>query len=297
MILGKKTAVIIPAYNEQDFIVKTIKGVPAEIDVIVCVDDRSTDATHAVMLARAQKEKRVIVMQTDQNGGIGHAVRTGFSRVIDEVDYVAVLPGDDQCDASLIPKFVQMCEREGYHCVKGNRFMSGNDTTAMPQNRKIGNIVYSMLTKMVSGYYTLFDSQHGFCVIQTTVLKRVAMKSIRRDYLFDNSLWIVLNTVNARIGEMRSPVRYQGEISDVNYVRFVQASIQYFAIAFVWRLFKRYGHIHPVTVALLMSAVLLIYSLWFHNGLLFLYGTIIGMWMFFFDYWCDPNAVYQRLRK
>jgi len=291
MINNKKVAVIVPAYNEEDFITKTVIEIPETIDLIVCVDDRSKDKTYYVMLGLAKKDNRVIVLQTDKNGGIGHAVRTGYARVLNSVDYVAVLPGDNQCDARLITEFVKKCEADGLDCVKGNRFMNGNDTSTMPKNRKVGNILYSLLTRVVSGYYSIFDSQHGFCVIKTEILRRTTIEPIRKDYLFDNSLWIILNSANAKVGEMPSPVRYQGEVSDVKYLKFIKASLGYFLEAFFWRITKKYGVINFVVIALLIAGAFFTTSFLLKNFWFSAYGIIILLWSLFYDYWHDPNKV------
>lgn len=295
MINKKKIAVVIPAYNEEDFIQKTVQEIPKTVDKIVCVDDRSKDNTYFSMLSLAKKDSRIIVLQTDKNGGIGHAVRTGMARVLNNVDYVAVLPGDNQCDAGLIVEFVKMCEDQGLGCVKGNRFMNGNDTSTMPKNRKIGNIIYSFLTKIVSGYYSIFDSQHGFCVIRAEILRKTTIDPIRKDYLFDNSLWILLNSVNSRVGEMASPVRYQGEVSDVKYLKFIKSSLGYFLTAFFWRINKKYGEANPVVFMLFAGVTMLVISILYFEIWPALYAVMFFAWALFYDYWNDPN--YKFLRK
>ncbi len=289
MIKNKKVAVIVPAYNEENFIRKTVMEIPNQVDVIVCVDDRSKDNTHNVMLGLTKQDLRVRVIQTDKNGGIGHAVRTGFAYIMDKVDYVSVLPGDNQCDARLIADFVTKCEDEKYDCVKGNRFAGGNDTSKMPKNRKIGNIVYSLITKIASGYFSIFDSQHGFCAIRTQTLKKTTIEPIRKDYLFDNSLWIMLNAHGARVGELPSPVRYQGEISDVRYLKFIKASIGYLASAYFWRTKKRYGAINFIYASMIIAAIFLVLTLLYANVWYMAYAAIALLWALFYDYWKDPN--------
>lgn len=289
MIMNKKVAVVIPAYNEEDFIRQTVMEVPNQVDVIVCVDDRSKDNTYNIMLGLTKQDLRVRVIQTDKNGGIGHAVRTGFSYIMDKVDYVSVLPGDNQCDARLIVDFVMKCEKEQLDCVKGNRFAHNNDTSSMPKTRKLGNMMYSFVTKIVSGYFSIFDSQHGFCAINTNILKKTTVEHIRRDYLFDNSLWIMLNAYGARVGEIRSPVRYQGEVSDIKYLKFIGASVRYFVYAYFWRIRKKYGMINFMYISIVVAAIFLVLGLVFANIWYVAYGVVTLLWALFYDYWRDPN--------
>lgn len=75
MILGMKLLVVIPAWNEQDSIAKTIEAVRASKVVcdFVVVDDGSTDNT-----AQIAAQSGVKVLQLPFNLGVGGAMRTGF---------------------------------------------------------------------------------------------------------------------------------------------------------------------------------------------------------------------------
>jgi glycosyltransferase involved in cell wall biosynthesis len=289
MIRKKSVAVIVPAYNEENFINKSVLEIPDGVDKIICVDDKSTDGTYEMMLNLAKSDKRITVIQSPTNGGFGKSTKLGITNVLSTVDYVAVLPGDNQCDANLIKKFIEICEDQGYDCCKGNRFLGANDTTSMPTNRKIGNLIYSYIMKVVSGYYTIFDSQHGFCAFRTQKIVTDDLRHIRDDYLFDNSMWILFNTKNATIAEIASPVRYQGEISDINYINFVVRSIKYMTQAILWRLYMKYG-LEKMLVALLgIFIYLLTIDKIIDRGILFLHILIIVLWLIFYDYCHDPN--------
>ncbi len=49
MYKGRRIAAVVPAYNEELLIGKTLADMPDLIDVIVAVDDCSTDTTLACM--------------------------------------------------------------------------------------------------------------------------------------------------------------------------------------------------------------------------------------------------------
>src|SRR6266700_3298788 len=95
MLDGKRIAVVIPAYNEEELLGPTVEGVPDFVDRIYIVDDRSADAT--VERARALSDPRVHVIEHERNEGVGAAIVTGYRVAIAEkIDVTAVMAADNQ---------------------------------------------------------------------------------------------------------------------------------------------------------------------------------------------------------
>jgi cellulose synthase/poly-beta-1,6-N-acetylglucosamine synthase-like glycosyltransferase/peptidoglycan/xylan/chitin deacetylase (PgdA/CDA1 family) len=85
--------VVVPAYNEQAVIARTVESV-LESDLplqVLVVDDGSTDATAEVVRARFGNDRRVTLV-TQPNGGKAAALRTGFRHAW--TDVVVALDGD-----------------------------------------------------------------------------------------------------------------------------------------------------------------------------------------------------------
>jgi len=78
----KKLSVIIPTYNEEERIVKTLKEVEktfAGMDYeIVVVDDGSTDKTWNKVFSYAENNDRVKLIGKNENCGKGGALKSGF---------------------------------------------------------------------------------------------------------------------------------------------------------------------------------------------------------------------------
>ncbi len=55
MYRDHKIAVIVPAYNEEDLIGKTLSTMPAYIDKIIVVDDYSKDTTFNIALKKWER--------------------------------------------------------------------------------------------------------------------------------------------------------------------------------------------------------------------------------------------------
>src|SRR5438876_5758407 len=82
MLDGKRVAVVIPAYNEEQLLGPTVEGVPDFVDRIYIVDDRFKDAT--VERARALPDQRVQVIEHERNEGVGAAIVTGYKAALAE---------------------------------------------------------------------------------------------------------------------------------------------------------------------------------------------------------------------
>src|SRR5690349_2408918 len=95
-----RTAVVIPAYNEERAIADAVASVPSFIDYIVIVDDASHDATsvraHDAALARGGA---FAVLRHDDNRGVGAALVSGYKEALERgCDVAAVMAGDGQMD-------------------------------------------------------------------------------------------------------------------------------------------------------------------------------------------------------
>jgi glycosyltransferase involved in cell wall biosynthesis len=71
--MGEDVSVIIPAYNESDCILRTLKGLKGieSIKEIIVVDDGSTDSTYQILKPLGD----IILLRNKYNEGKGSAVR------------------------------------------------------------------------------------------------------------------------------------------------------------------------------------------------------------------------------
>src|SRR3990172_4106361 len=100
MLLKKKIAVVVPAYNEEKMIGKVIQTMPNFVDLIIIVDDVSQDKTVRVALDASRKsKKKVEIIRHQINRGVGAAIVTGYRRALElKIETVAVMAGDAQMD-------------------------------------------------------------------------------------------------------------------------------------------------------------------------------------------------------
>src|SRR3990167_7786178 len=95
MYKHKSIAVVVPCYNEEKQINNVVKTMPAFVDKIIIVDDKSQDQT--VVVVNGLKNKKTVLLKHSKNQGVGVAVATGYKWCRDNnIDIVAVMDGDGQ---------------------------------------------------------------------------------------------------------------------------------------------------------------------------------------------------------
>ena len=93
---GKTIAVVVPAYNEEKLIGEVLRTMPDFVDLIIVVDDASTDQTLDVATSYCQQlGDRLVLLPHKENQGVGAAITSGYKQALArEVAVVAVMAGD-----------------------------------------------------------------------------------------------------------------------------------------------------------------------------------------------------------
>ncbi len=156
-----KVLVIIPAYNEEKNIVKTVKNIQAlklpthTIDYIV-INDGSCDNTKKVCI-----ENKINMIDLPFNLGIGGAVQTGYKYAYyNKYDVAIQFDGDGQHDALYIENLLTEIEK-GNNIVIGSRFVSELSTFKSTRLRRIGINFLSNLIKIMTNK-KIYDPTSGF---------------------------------------------------------------------------------------------------------------------------------------
>lgn len=173
--MHRKTLVLIPAYNASLTISELIEKVSEFIDKgdIVVIDDGSKDDTSAI----AQRAGAV-VLKHERNRGKGEALKTGFKYAQKKnYDALFTIDADLQHDPSSIRDFLQKANRNFSGIIIGTRDIH---LKKMPFARWLSNNLTSMILSILSGQ-TIRDSQSGYRLISTQVLKKVKLKAKKYD--------------------------------------------------------------------------------------------------------------------
>lgn len=258
MFEGKRVAVVVPAFDEEQLVAETIAGIPAFVDRIVVVDDCSRDETARRVEALA--DPRVTLIRHQRNGGVGAAILTGYAHCREEAyDVTCVMAADNQMDPTELEHLVAPVARGDAEYAKANRLASGEAWTLIPRSRYLGNAVLSLLTKVASGYWHVADSQAGYTALSLDALRKLDLDRIYRRYGFPNDMLVHLNVQNARVRDVVSrPIYGVGERSGIR-IHAVAPRISWLLFkGFWWRLKEKYviRDFHPLVFFYALGALM-----------------------------------------
>jgi glycosyltransferase involved in cell wall biosynthesis len=267
MYHDRRIALVIPAYNEQRLIRPTLAEVPALFDRIIVVDDASTDDMPAVVRDCMARDARIEAIRHETNRGPGAAVATGYKRVLDAGDDIAVVcGGDHQMPLDEVARLLDPLIDDRADYVKGNRFMHHSRSLAlipgaMPKTRVIGNMTITMLTKIASGYYKIADVVEGFTAINREGLERVDWDEAWPGYGYPMDFLIRLNAYGLRTLDVpRSAIYRPGERqSQIKGLRYALRVSPMLVRGFFWRLWTKYvlWDFHPLVFFFAFGMILL----------------------------------------
>lgn len=187
--MGIKSIVIIPAYNEEKSIVKTVQDIcehAPEFDYVI-INDCSTDQTLSVC-----RKHHLHVLNLPVNLGIGGAVQTGFLYAHKNgYDYAVQFDGDGQHDAQYLQKMRDYMIEQNADMLIGSRFLEkeGFQSTGM---RRFGIRYFSALIKFLTGQ-KITDPTSGMRMINRDILAMYS-ESYPKDYPEPESVVAIINS-------------------------------------------------------------------------------------------------------
>jgi len=165
-----KVIVIIPCYNEEDNILKTVKNLQEankNVDYIV-INDGSIDNTREICI-----ENNINMIDLPINLGIGGAVQTGYKYAFyNDYDVAIQLDGDNQHNPKYIGNLIDEINK-GNDMVIGSRYVTILSTFKSTAIRQMGIKFLSFLIKMVTGR-KIYDVTSGYRACNKKLIKLFA---------------------------------------------------------------------------------------------------------------------------
>lgn len=222
-------SVIIPAYNEEKRIPKTL----AEIDKylrnqkydyeIIVISDGSKDKTGEVVKGLLPKIKNLRLIDNKKNHGKGYVVRQGLLEA--KGDYRLFTDADNSTSVDQVekmwPYLKGACPESaegacpepaegGYDIVIGSRDAKGAVLDPpQPFKRKVLGDIFRLLTQIICGTWGILDSQCGFKGFTKKSAEAILPKCKIDRFAFDPEILILAGKSGYKIKEI--PINWKND--------------------------------------------------------------------------------------
>jgi len=218
MINGKRIAVVMPAYNAEKTLEKTVAELSDVVDIKILVDDSSKDQTAAL--------SRRLGVQTfihDANYGYGRNQQTCYREALAAgADIVVMLHPDYQYTPLLVPAMAGMIASGVYDMVLASRILgAGALKGGMPFYKYVANRVLTAFQNLFLGV-KLSEYHTGFRAFSKELLQTLPLLENSDDFVFDNQMIAQAVMFGYNIGEISCPTKYFEDASSINFRRSVK---------------------------------------------------------------------------
>jgi len=176
----KKISIVIPVYNEEQFLVEVIERVlqapllPGLEKEVVIVNDASTDTT-ADILNTIQNDSIAIVHHRE-NQGKGAALRSGYKKCTGDI--IIVQDADFEYDPREYPKLLKPIFEGQADVVYGSRFMGADAHRVVYFWHSVGNKLLTVFSNMFSDL-NLTDMETCYKVFKRSIIEKMVLEENR----------------------------------------------------------------------------------------------------------------------
>lgn len=236
-------SIIIPAYNEERRLSKTLEKVDEYLKKqsfsyeIIVVSDGSKDKTSQVVKDLIPRIQNLRLIDNKENHGKGYVVRQGMLDAKGE--YRLFTDADNSTSIDQIEKMLPEFEK-GFKVVIGSRDIKGA-VIATPQSwirRRLGDI-FNLIVQVISGLWGIWDTQCGFKGFTSRAVEDIFPKCKIDRWAFDVEILVISKKLGYKIKEI--PVTWVNDPeSKVKLKGMIKMLFEVFQIR--WNVItKRYG--------------------------------------------------------
>jgi glycosyltransferase involved in cell wall biosynthesis len=236
VVNGRRIAVVLPAYNAEATLARTLTELDREVvDEVVLVDDASTDET--VALARRLGLEPI---SHERNLGYGGNQKTCYRRALElSADIIVMVHPDYQYSPLLVPAMASMIAYGEYDMVLGSRILAQSPVArGMPRYKYVANRFLTLVENIVLGQ-KLSEYHTGLRAFSSTLLAAVPFQRNSDDFVFDNQIIAQALAAGARIGELSCPTRYQADSSSIDLAGSIRYGLGVLRTSVQYRLHQR----------------------------------------------------------
>ena len=209
-----RLSVLIPVFNEEDWIAAVIERVLAtpfhsgvELEIIV-VDDGSTDGTPEMLdLMQARSGGRLQILRHPVNQGKGAAIRTAIAHASGE--FAVIQDSDLEYNPRELPRLLRPLFEGHADAVFGSRFMVSGERRVLYFWHALANHLLTTACNMAADL-NLTDMETGYKAFRLSLVQSIPLRSQR--FGIEPELTIKLAQRGVAIYEV--PISYHGRTYD-----------------------------------------------------------------------------------
>ncbi len=201
-----KVSIIIPVYNEKDYIVEILNRVNEQkkiIDLeIIVSDDCSNDGTLEILKENPNLYDSLIT--ASKNQGKGNAIAKSISEV--KGDIVIIQDADLEYNPKDYSKIIYPFLELGADVVYGNRFVNDGYQRLHYFFNKVANRIITLITSLITNI-NFSDVEVGYKAFKSEIIKKIDIKE--KSFGFEIEITKKISKIkNIKIFEV--PVNYNG---------------------------------------------------------------------------------------
>lgn len=241
MINGRRVLVVLPAYNAEATLRRTVSAIPREIvDEVLLVDDASGDDT-----ATVARSLGLPTLVHRRNLGYGGNQKTCYAAALERgADVVVMVHPDYQYDPRLVPSLAGLLAWGVYDVALGSRILGrGALGGGMPVHKYVANRVLTLVQNWLVAH-KLSEYHTGYRGFTREVLETLPLEANSDGFVFDNQMLAQTIFFGFRIGEVSCPTRYDSESSSIGTLDSIRYGVGVLGTSLSFRL-ARWGLLRP----------------------------------------------------
>jgi glycosyltransferase involved in cell wall biosynthesis len=174
----KTLSIIIPAYNEKEFIERTIEKVLRADTLglkkeIIVIDDGSTDGTKKILkkIEKIYKNKYLKIIYKNKNDGKGAALKVGFLQ--SKGDIVLIQDADLEYNPDDYPRLLLPFLTNDADVVYGSRFISDKPHRVLYFWHYLGNLFLTFFSNALTNL-NFTDIETGYKAFKGNLIRKIA---------------------------------------------------------------------------------------------------------------------------
>jgi len=183
----KKISIIIPVFNEEKYIEKTIHKVLKAntfnlIKEIIVINDGSTDKTKQVLKKLTKLNNKIKVINNNNNQGKGAVLKQGFLKSTGDI--VLIQDADLEYDPDDYPFLIEPFIKNDVDVVYGTRFVTNRPHRVLFFWHYLANIFLTTLSNIFTDL-NFTDMETGFKVFKGEIIRKLAQNLRSKRFGFE----------------------------------------------------------------------------------------------------------------